>query len=403
MTNPPADKVIKVEQVSKRFRLRGSGTTLKSTVIDRLRGRPAPGFEALKNVSFSVARGETLGIIGANGAGKSTLLSLIAGTIEPSGGVIRTTGTIASLLELGAGFHPDLTGRENVFLYGAIMGIPRRRMAERFQAVVDFAGIGDYIDQPVRHYSSGMYVRLGFAVAVEVDPDILLVDEVLAVGDEAFQRKCLAKMAEFRRRGRTLLIISHDLVTIRAVSDRILLLERGEIKGLGEPDGVVAGYRDSVARAQSGVTRRSWGSGEIGLTGFTLGDQSGRELENGGILPAGDGICVKIAFAATQAVEDPVFGFSLADADGNLLHGSNTQLAGLRLGKIEGKGNLLLRLPRLSLGSGLYHLSFAVHSPDHRRQYHRLDHALSFSVRNQKEFSGPLGLDSKWETDRVQV
>ena len=393
-----ATPVIEVCDVSKRFRLRGAGVTLKSVVIDRLKGRAAPRFDALKSISFSVHAGETLGIIGANGAGKSTLLSLIAGTIEPTSGGIRTRGTIASLLELGAGFHPDLTGRENVYLYGAIMGLSRRRMRERFEAIHAFAGIGDYLDQPVKHYSSGMYVRLGFAVAVEVDPDILLVDEVLAVGDEAFQRKCLAKMAEFRQRGKTLLIISHDLMIIRKVSDRILLLDRGEIRGLGEPDGVVTQYRDAVERDQAGATRREWGSGEIRLTALRLLDALGVPLAADAALPSGQGVRVEIDYAAATEVEDPVFGFSLADAEGRLLHGSNTQVAGRRFGPLTGQGRLSLTLPCLPLGGGVYHLSFSAHSWDHRQQFHRLDHALRFRVRHPVEFAGPLDLQSEWGT-----
>lgn len=390
--------VIEVNDVSKHFFLRGAGTTLKSTIIDRLRGRPAPSFNALKAVSFAVQAGETLGIIGANGAGKSTLLSLIAGTMEPSSGTIVTQGNIASLLELGAGFHPDLTGRENVFLYGAIMGISRKHMCSRFDAIHRFAGIGEYMDQPVKHYSSGMYVRLGFAVAVEVNPDILLVDEVLAVGDEAFQRKCLAKMAEFRQRGKTLLIISHDLMTIRSVSDRILLLDQGRIQGMGAPNGMVQQYRHAVERAQSDLSRREWGSGEIRLREIRLVDAEGRTLDASRRIQSGQAIRIEIDYEAAKPIEDPVFGFSLSDAEGRLLHGSNTQLAGQRFKELSGRGRFRLCLPELQLGSGLYSLSFAAHSWNHRQQYHRLDHACSFSIQNSRDFSGPMDIVSYWET-----
>ncbi len=235
---------IVVERMGKRFRLQRSGTrTIKSAMLDLMRNRGAGknAFWALQDMDFAVDRGETLGIVGANGAGKSTLLSLLAGTKVPTTGSIRTTGTISSLLELGAGFHPDLTGRENVFLAGAIMGLSRQ-MRERFDAIVDFAGMRDFIDQPVKHYSSGMYVRLGFSVAVEVDPDILLIDEVLAVGDENFQKKCLQKIDAFRRAGKTMLIISHDLSTIQTISDRILFLDQGRIEGIGDPREVIGRY-----------------------------------------------------------------------------------------------------------------------------------------------------------------
>jgi lipopolysaccharide transport system ATP-binding protein len=212
-----------------------------------------------------VARGETLGIIGSNGAGKSTLLSLLAGTMAPTRGTVACRGTVSSLLELGAGFHPDLTGRENVFLWGAILGLSRQWMRRRFDAIVEFAELSGFIDQPVKHYSSGMYVRLGFAVAVEVDPDILIVEEVLAVGDAVFQRKCLDRMARFRREGKTLLVVSHDLQTIRAVSDRILLLDEGRIRGLGSPSQVLNRYERVWRQRFCAEQAREYGTGEAAI------------------------------------------------------------------------------------------------------------------------------------------
>jgi len=234
-----SENVITVDSVGKKFRLKNSGTrTFKSAILGAIRkgNNPADDFWALKDVSFTVSRGETLGIIGINGAGKSTLLSLIAGTKQPTEGSISASGSMSCLLELGAGFHPDLTGRENVFLSGAIMGIPQAQMRERLDAIIEFAEIREFIDQPVKHYSSGMYVRLGFAVAVEVNPQILLIDEVLAVGDAAFQRKCIQRMDEFRHEGKTMLVISHDLPTIQSISDRILFLNDGKVFGIGDPE-----------------------------------------------------------------------------------------------------------------------------------------------------------------------
>ncbi len=389
---PPA---ITVDKVDKRYRLRGSCATVKSAVLDALRpGRRNPGFLALRQVSFEVRAGETLGIIGANGAGKSTLLGLIAGTLRPTAGVIRTRGTISSLLELGAGFHPDLTGRENVYLYGAIMGIPRRRMRESLDSVVAFADIGAFIDQPVKYYSSGMYVRLGFAVAVEVDPDILLIDEVLAVGDAAFQRKCLEKMRLFREAGKTMLVISHDIPTLRAVADRILFLERGEVRGLGMPDEMAAAYEEATRLATADRPRaRHWGSGEVRITAVDLTDHGGDTPRT---FNADSGLRARIAFTACQAVDDTVFGFAIADSQGRLIHGSNTQLAGLRLPRLEGDGAIALLLPRLGLATGEYYLSFAAHSADHRRNYHRLDHAYAIRVENPRRFDGCVEMESAW-------
>lgn len=393
-----ADTVIAVEQVTKSFRLLGGGLTLKSVLLDRLRGRKTPRFEALKDITFSVNRGETLGIVGANGAGKSTLLALIAGTIEPNAGAILTRGTIASLLELGAGFHPELTGRENIFLYGAIMGIPRRRMRERFDAIVEFSGIEEFIDQPVKHYSSGMYVRLGFAVAVEVDPDILLIDEVLAVGDESFQRKCMAKIHDFHERGKTMLIISHDLSTITEVSDRILFLDQGELKGLGNPEGMIRRYRGAVGERRSRGLKREWGTGEVTLKNLSVRTEQGHPLREP--LRAGDGLQLRFEYSAARKIDRPIFGFSLEDSDGRLLHGSNTGMAGLEIDAIEGRGKITLALPSLSLGTGSYLLSVSVHSWDHSEHYHRLDHAVGFALENPREFDGALDLESRWNLEK---
>ncbi|MBR1609586.1 MAG: ABC transporter ATP-binding protein, partial [Kiritimatiellae bacterium] len=233
--NAEEDWTVDVSGVVKRFKLRPSAGSLKTAAIDFLARRKAREFTALDGVTLRVRRGETVGIVGENGAGKSTLLSIVAGTMRPTAGTVRTRGTVSSLLELGAGFHPDLTGRENVMLYGAIMGIPRSTMRRRFDEIVEFSGLEKFIDQPVRFYSSGMYVRLGFSVAVQVDPDILLVDEVLAVGDADFQRKCLAKMDDFRRAGKSMVLISHDIATVRRVSDRIAYLSHGKLIGIGDP------------------------------------------------------------------------------------------------------------------------------------------------------------------------
>ena len=393
-----SDDVISVDNVSKRFRLRSSGSrSLKSAALDvvaagRLR-RPGSEFWALRDIGFSVGAGETLGIIGANGAGKSTLLSLLAGTKVPTSGRIETRGTISSLLELGAGFHPDLTGRENVFLSGAIMGLSRKQMKGRFDAIVDFAGIEDFIDQPVKHYSSGMYVRLGFAVAVEVDPDILLIDEVLAVGDVGFRRKCMRKMDEFRRKGKTMLIISHDLPAIQLVSDRILFLESGKILGIGEPESVISSYESRSRDKASGGLARERGTGEVKITGVELKNAAGDATDR---FKGGSSLTAVIDYDAASRIENPVFGFAIADAEGRLVHGSNTQIEKAAIPGIDGKGRLTLRLDNLALASGNYLFSFSVHSFDHSVNYHRLDNCCSFTVESVKRFEGCAYLPSTW-------
>ncbi len=393
-----AEHAIVVDGVTKEFLIRQSGTmTLKSAVIERFMGRKRyqRTLLALDSVSFSVRKGETLGIIGANGAGKSTLLSLITGTMLPSAGTIRSSGSVSSLLELGAGFHPDLTGRENVFLYGAIMGLTREQMKQRFDAIVAFAELSDFIDQPVKHYSSGMYVRLGFAVAVEVNPDILLVDEVLAVGDESFQRKCIAKMEEFRREGRTMLIISHDIPTIQAISDRILFLDHGKVAGLGDPSEITEGYRSASRSKLAKSSEREWGSGEITIQDVTI---------RGGDGPAedfsfGDEMVIDIAYEAKEPVARPVFGVAIKDVKGATMFGTNTQIEGTTIERVEGKGRIAVRFDNLALAGGTYLISLSVHSEDHRTNYHRVDNRYPISIQAPKSFEG-VHLSTEWKVQK---
>ena len=360
-----ADSVITVENVGKRFRLKHSSSqTLKAAAVDFLRGRrqPARDFWALKDVCFTVKRGETLGIIGANGAGKSTLMALVSGTMQPTTGKITASGSISSLLELGAGFHPELTGRENVFLYGAIMGLSRKQMTARFDAIVDFAELSDWIDEPVKHYSSGMYVRLGFAVAVEVAPDILLIDEVLAVGDAAFQRKCLDRMKDFRTSGRTMVIISHDLPTITSVSDRILFLEQGTVHGIGTPSGIVEDYQEFVRRKQAMGAQRVWGTQEVVIEEVELSGTSGGKTDK---FKSGEPLIARVRYSAKHPVARPVFGFSASDLNGRIVYGNNTQIEKFDIPQINGRGEVVLKIDNLSLSRGSYLLSFSVLSLIH--------------------------------------
>jgi ABC-type polysaccharide/polyol phosphate transport system ATPase subunit len=391
------DGVIVVDNMSKAFRLHRSGTrTVKSAVVDLVKRRGAGKnmFWALKDISFTVGRGETLGIVGANGAGKSTLLSLLAGTKKPTSGSIRTRGTISSLLELGAGFHPDLTGRENVYLAGAIMGLSRRQMRERFDAIVEFAGMGDFIDQPVKHYSSGMYVRLGFAVSVEVDPDILLIDEVLAVGDDNFQKKCLAKISAFRNLGKTMLIISHDLGTIQSISDRILFLDEGRVAGIGDPHETIGGYRTLSRSRQTGGHEREWGTGEARIENVVFEDARGGASDT---FASGESVRCRIQYRTQKRIEKPVFGFSFCQADTRLIFGSNTQVEGVVIDAIEGQGELVLTLKTLPVAAGNYLFSFSLHSADHRENYHRIDHAFSITVLSESKFEGVCRIPCAWE------
>lgn len=243
---------IEVDGVSKRFRRKTiePATTLKTAVVDLLRGRRresrASAFQALRDITFTIQRGETFGIIGRNGSGKSTLLKLLAGIYRPDTGRIRVRGRVAGLLELGAGFHPEFSGRENIFINGIVLGLSKREVRRRFDNIVGFAELEAFIDEPVRTYSSGMYMRLGFAVAIHTDPDVLLMDEILSVGDEAFQRKCTEKLAELKRKDTTLVFVSHGLETVARWCDVVAWLDEGTIRQQGDPQKVIDLYRQAM-------------------------------------------------------------------------------------------------------------------------------------------------------------
>jgi len=356
---------IRVENIGKRYVIQGpKERTIKSTVIDLLRGRhKKQEFWALRNVSFCVRDGETLGIIGPNGAGKSTLLGLIAGTLTPTEGKIEVNGTVSTLLELGAGFHPDLSGRENIYLNGSILGLSKKEIDKKFKKIVEFAELEPFIDVPVKHYSSGMYVRLGFAVAVEVDPDILLIDEVLAVGDAMFRRKCLKKIDEFQKSEKSMLVVSHDLETLKKISHRILLLDEGRVIELGDPAGVVDEYLRSGLYRKGEVVIKEWGSREVEIVRVEMEDEEGKPAQR---FLCGRKMRVKIYYKCNKdQISNPVFGFSIADGEGQLCYGTNTQIEGYKIDKITGKGMIELEFPQLTLLQGKYYLSLAIHSWDH--------------------------------------
>ena len=282
-----------------------------------------------------------------------------------------------------------------MFLYGAIMGLSRAQMRERFDAIVEFAGLSDFIDQPVKHYSSGMYVRLGFAVAVEVDPEILLIDEVLAVGDVPFQKKCMDRMTEFRRQGKTMLIVSHDLSIIQKMSDRIMLLDEGRVTGLGDPGEVIGSYRAAAGAKAAQSMEKEWGTGQVKITGVEFSDDSGNVVES---FDCGGGLTARISYEASERIEAPVFGFAIADSGGNTLYGSNTQLEGVDIDVVEDAGSVVLKLSELYLSAGSYLFSFSIHSADHKTSYHRLDNAFSIACRSDRNVAGSCCFPCSWDT-----
>ncbi|MEM3433519.1 MAG: ABC transporter ATP-binding protein, partial [Candidatus Methanomethyliaceae archaeon] len=338
-------------------------------------------FWALRDISFTVEHGETVGIIGPNGAGKSTVLKLVARIIEPTSGRITVSGRIGALLELGAGFHPDLTGRENIYLNGSILGLSRAEIRRRLDDIIGFAELERFIDVPVKHYSSGMYVRLGFSVAVHTDPEILLVDEVLAVGDQAFQRKCLERIDELRRQGVTVLFVSHSADMVRSLCNRALWLHEGRLVADDAAEAVVRRYLEQTwgrgETPQSAGDERRWGTGKIRIVQVRLLDGEGRERQR---FRTGEPLVVEIRYRVEGRVERPVFGLAIHRSDGIHITGPNTQFAGLDIPAVEGEGTVIYTIPALPLLAGLYHISVSAHNWEDTEMYDYHDRLYAFRV-----------------------
>jgi ABC-type polysaccharide/polyol phosphate transport system ATPase subunit len=375
---------IALEGVSKNYRLwgrRSQFATLKSALLKRdMKLTPETSIAALSDVSFAVEHGEAFGIIGRNGSGKSTLLKIISGILKPSSGIVRVNGRIAALIELGAGFHPEITGRENVYINGIMLGLSRREIDARFDRIVEFSGIGEFIDQPVKTYSSGMYVRLGFAVAVHVDPEILLIDEVLAVGDEEFSQKCIATIQEMKYRGVTLVFVTHQLHQVRLLCDRAMWLDYGAAIALGDPARVIDSYLQDVSGVGGGVSaapagetptatqkdggeEERWGSGEVLLKRVVLTGDKGHELV---AIGAGSSVAIEIDVEVRAPQDDFVFGIGIYHADGSCVYGTNTDLEGLMPQRLDGNGRVRFVMPSLDLVSGTYRIDAAVHTRNGR-------------------------------------
>lgn len=385
---------IEARNLGKSYWVRGHAPpTLFGSLTGLFRRQPRERFWALRDVDFAVKKGQTVGVVGPNGSGKSSTLGLVTGTINPTEGSVRTEGRISSLLELGAGFHPDLTGRENVYLNGSILGIPREDIRRRFDHIVDFAGLHEFIDMPVKHYSSGMYVRLGFAVAVEMDPDILLIDEVLSVGDIAFQLKCLDRIREFQRKGKTLLFVSHALQTVEEFCDTAFLVHKGHLVEQGSPQDVILSYIRSYMGEGGYLYTQEFGTRDLEFTDVRLLDAAGQETVS---FTTGQAMVVDIGYRAKRPIEKPVFGFSLKTGNGFYVYGTNTQIMKVPLDQVEGEGRVQLRLDPLRLMQGNYFLSLSVHSWDHAEQFHRREDWYPFGVKNPTEALGVFQLDCNW-------
>ncbi|BCS34728.1 ABC transporter [Luteitalea sp. TBR-22] len=347
--------------VSKRFTLyHQGGSGLKERLVGLVGGRreARETFWALRDVGFSVDRGETLGLIGHNGCGKSTLLQIIAGILEPDEGRVETSGRITSLLELGAGFSPDLSGRENIFLNASLHGVASSVIRAKFDEIVAFAELGRFIDTPVRNYSSGMYMRLGFSVAAHLDPEIVLVDEALAVGDESFQRKCLRKIQQFQAQGVTVIIVSHDLLLVERLCTRACLLQRGELLAMGPAADVISRYHQIAAASGEVAGEYRWGSREVEIPQVRLLDAADQPVTS---LQTGEALTIAFSYRAARRVPRPVFGLAVYHEDGTHLTGPNTRTGGLVIPEVEGDGEVRYSIDHLPLLPGRYVVSVSAY------------------------------------------
>jgi lipopolysaccharide transport system ATP-binding protein len=379
----------------------------------------------VQTCALPISKGSTFGVIGENGSGKSTLLKLVAGITKPTRGSLAVEGRVSALIELGAGFHPEISGRENVVINGIMLGLTHREVERRFDEIVAFAELEEFIDAPVKTYSSGMYMRLGFAVAIHVDPDVLLVDEVLAVGDEAFTRKCLDKISEFRRRGRTILFVTHSLGLVEKMCDDVLWLRHGRTADHGDPKRIIDAYLTYVAggeeaqlkarqvRAESqagsdaapapeaapgagaapgGYRPGRWGSREVEITAVRLLDARGRDRH---VFVPGEPVTLALSVRARQPVEDFVFGVGLYAADGTNVYGTNTDIEGFVPRRLAGEGEVRLHLDSLSLVEGTYLVDVAAHKRDGTPyDYHR--GLLSFRLKSLVKDVGLYRPPHRW-------
>jgi ABC-type polysaccharide/polyol phosphate transport system ATPase subunit len=417
-----AIELTNVTKIYRKYARRKQFATLKSalltgSLIQDL--QPDETFPALQGVSFSVPAGGTYGVIGRNGSGKSTALKLVAGITKPTTGTVKVEGRISALIELGAGFHPEISGRENVFINGIMLGLTKREVTRRFDEIVEFAELQQFIDAPVKTYSSGMYMRLGFAVAIHVDPDVLLVDEVLAVGDEGFTHKCLDKFGEFKRRGKTILLVTHSLNLVERFCDEALWLDGGKVRGSGDPKRVVGAYLTDVGRSEEKELARTeeraqedavhdagadaaaqpapagspvddmtridegrWGSREIEITGVTFKTAQG---EVSHIFQSGDPMSIHLGVRAHQLSTDFVFGIGIYSADGVNCYGTNTHLEEFMPEEVRGDGEVTFGIDSLDLVEGTYKLDVAVHKRDgYPYDYHRLLYTFRVKSRSKE-------------------
>jgi lipopolysaccharide transport system ATP-binding protein len=396
------DPAVVVSDVSKSFRVyRDRQRSLKATVIKGGRAR-YDEFWALRDVDLEIHQGKTFGLLGNNGSGKSTLLKCMARILRPNKGSISHVGRMAAMLEVGSGFHPELSGRDNVYLNGAILGMSKSEIDRKFDSIVDFSGVSEFIDQPVKNYSSGMYVRLGFAVSIHVEPDVLLVDEVLAVGDMAFQEKCTQKFADLRREGRTVVVVSHAIDQMRTFCDEAAWLRRGQLMGVGRAQDVIDEYADQAHNTTTPEApgtehlKGHVGSGEVTIDRFEVLSH-GHAVDH---VRTGDDMTIRMHFTCHAPVDKPVFGFEIEHDTGFVVWGHTSTDGDFSFPTlVPGTGSVDVVIPRVPLRPGMFSINGGVAALDRTRGIEQVRRALSFSVRrgDPAETSGIAVMHSRFE------
>ena len=402
-----------VTRIYQKYSARHRFKTFKSALVkgDLFKAlRPDELVTALNGISFKVEKGTTFGVIGENGSGKSTLLKIIAGIAKPTSGKVSVQGKVSALIELGAGFHPEISGRENVFINGIMLGLSKREINEKFNEIVKFAELEEFIDAPVKTYSSGMYMRLGFSIAINVNPEILLIDEVLAVGDASFVPKCLDRIDNFRRRKKTILFVSHDLTTVEKICDQVIWLKDGKIQIIGEPKRVIDTYLQDIAHKQEDdfevrhkeidleqkweeeEREKRWGGREIEIRKVTLKSLDGQEKH---VFAPKDGMIIEMDVKASSQIKDFVFGIGIFNSKGVSCYGTNTHLEDFEPVSIRGEGKVVCKISQLNLVNGTYYLDVAVHKRDgYPYDYHR--NLYSFLVSSRYRDEGVSRLSHSW-------
>ena len=392
---------ISVNSLSKNFRLYHERNRYIKAAL--LRGRRAKyeEFWALSDVSFEVAHGATLGIIGSNGSGKTTMLKCLTGIYTPDKGRIRIDGKVAALLELGAGFHPELTGSENIYLNGAILGMTKRDVQSRFSSIVEFAGLERFIDTPVKNFSSGMVVRLGFAIASHVEPKILLIDEILSVGDQDFQRKSSEKIEEFRREGRTIVVVSHSLGLVQQLCKEVIWLEKGQIKQVGIAADVISSYTGgSYAQHtdKDDESRERWGTGDARINSIELIASDGLQTQ---LIESNAAVKVRCQITAHTRIDSPILRIKITKLNGDVIWATSTQRGTNTLRVLEGPATAILDIPKLGLLEGTYYLSASLSDPTGTTEFDHCQNWIRFNVHKTNLFDeGVVSVDSTWSLER---